>query len=98
LGLLDVRILEGRAEELVDRERDLAGSFDAVVSRAVGGEDFMGTVGERYVRSGGTLAMAGSPRSSPEKGFELVRVQMPRSGAARIFLKRTKESIVPRGT
>ena len=37
LGLSDVQVLEGRAERLVDENPGVAGSFDAVVARAVGG-------------------------------------------------------------
>ena len=98
LGLPEVRVLEGRAESLVDQNPALSGSFDVVVSRAVGGESLMATAGDRYVRPGGMMAIAGSPRSSAQGDFEVVRVPTPGTRALRIFLKRTKESTVPRGT
>ena len=98
LALPDVRVLEGRAEDLIENEPAMAESFDAVVARAVGGEALMAAIGGRYLRPGGTLVIAGSPQSSAGGGFEVVRVQAPRNQAARVFLKRTKEGTVPRGT
>jgi len=98
LELPDVRVMEGRAEELVSRGSALAESFDAVVARAVGGEAVMAALGNRYVRPGGTIVIAGAPRSTAEPPFTLVRVRAPGSRADRVFLKATKESTVPRGT
>jgi 16S rRNA (guanine527-N7)-methyltransferase len=97
LGLSDVHVLEGRAEDLIDRDPGLAKSFDVVVARAVGSEALM-TLGGRYVRAGGTIAVAGSPRSPAGAGIDVVKVQVPGSRTSRVFLRRTKESSVPRGT
>jgi 16S rRNA (guanine527-N7)-methyltransferase len=98
LALSDVRVLEGRAEQLVEGEPALAESFDTVVARAVGGERVMASMGNRYVRPGGTIVIAGSPRSVAAPPFALVRVRAPGSRVDRVFLKATKESSVPRGT
>lgn len=98
LGLSEVHVVEGRAEDLVDREAGLAEGFDVVVARAVGGEALI-TVASRYLRAGGTLVIAGSPKSAASAGFDVVRVPVPGSrGSSRVFLRRTKESTVPRGT
>ena len=97
LSLSDVHVLEGRAEDLVDRDPGLSESFDVVVARAVGSEELM-TLGGRYVRSGGTIAIAGSPKSSAGAGVDVVKVQVPGGRTSRVFLRRTKESTVPRGT
>ena len=98
LELPDVRVLEGRAEDLVERDPALAESFDTVVARAVGAEAVMATLGSRYVRMGGAIAIAGSPRSTAEPPFTLVRIRVPGNRVDRVFLKATKESTVPRGT
>ena len=98
LALPDVRVLEGRAEELIEQEPALAERFDAVVARAVGDAALITSLGIRYLRPGGTIAIAGSPRSTAESPFEIVRVQTPGAGPSRVFLKATKESSVPRGT
>ena len=98
LDLPDVRIGEGRAEELVERESDLADSFDAVVARAVGDESFLVAVGSRYVRSGGIIAIAGSPRVAAAPPFEVIRVQSPGTRGTRVFLRAPKQGTVPRGT
>ena len=98
LVLPDVRVLEGRAEDLVETDPVLAESFDGVVARAVGGESLMAAIGGRYLRPGGAIVIAGSPQSLAGGGFEVVKVQAPGNQDARVFLKRTKESTVPRGT
>lgn len=98
LALPDVRILEGRAEELLERQPTLAGSFDAVAARAVGGEAVIRSVGARYVRPGGTIVITGSPRSVAEPPFEIVRIPAPGTRVTRVFLKGIKAGTVPRGT
>jgi 16S rRNA (guanine527-N7)-methyltransferase len=98
LRLADVRILEGRAEHLIAENSDLAESFDAVVARAVGREGVIASIGDRYVRQDGAIIVAGSPRSTSGQGFEVLKVSVPGTGASRVFLRKTKESSVPRGT
>src|SRR5258705_263583 len=68
LSLLDVSVVEGRAEDLVGAESDLAEGFDAVVARAVGSEKRLFSLALRYLRPGGTVIFAGSPRASGHGG------------------------------
>ena len=98
LEIPEVRVLEGRAEVLADQQPELEGGFDVAVARAVGGEAFIGSLARRYVRPGGTIAIAGSPSATPAAPFEAVRVPIPGARATRVFLKMTKESTVPRET
>jgi 16S rRNA (guanine527-N7)-methyltransferase len=98
LRLPDVRVLEVRAEDLIPGNPQLAGAFDAVVARAVGEEGLIASIGDRYVRRDGVIVVSGSPRSTAGQGFEVIKVAVPGSGISRVFLRKTKESSVPRGT
>ncbi len=98
LALSGVQVLEGRAEDLVAANPPLAGRFDVAVARAVGGEHRIGAIADRYLRQGGIIAIAGSPRPEGGGGFEVLRVDVPGTRITRAFLRRTKESTVPRGT
>lgn len=98
LGLSDVQVLEGRAEDLIPGNPQLAGAFDAVVARAVGEVGLIAEIADRYVRRGGVIVVAGSPRSAGTHGFEAIRVAVPGSALSRVFLRKRKESSVPRGT
>lgn len=98
LALPNVRVLEGRSEDLIGRDPVLAEGFDAVVTRAVGGDASIAAIGAGYVRPGGTIVIAGSPQSRAEHGFELLKVEIPGGRGSRAFLRRMKESTVPRGT
>ncbi len=59
LGLSDLVVLEGRAEELAAQHPDLVGGFDVVVTRAVGGA--LLPTGMRYLKPGGLFVAGGSP-------------------------------------
>ena len=98
LALSDVRVLEGRAEDLIEQDPGLAEGFDAVVTRAVGGEASISAIGADYARPGGAILIAGSPRSAAKHGFEVLQIEAPGGRASRVFLRRMKESTVPRGT
>ena len=98
LALPDVRVLEGRAEDLIEQDPGLAEGFDAVVTRAVGGEASISAIGADYARPGGTILIAGSPRSAANHGFEVLQIEAPGGRASRVFFRRMKESTVPRGT
>ena len=98
LSLLDVSVVEGRAEDLVGAESDLAEGFDAVVARAVGSEKRLFSLALRYLRPGGTVILAGSPSSTGHGGMQVLKVSVPGSGRTRVFLRGLKESSVPRGT
>jgi len=98
LGLTDTRILEGRAERIIDADPGVAGSFDAVVARAVGAEQELLPIALQYLRPGGVVVLAGSPRTSGTGSMQVVKVPVPGTRNTRVFLRATKESSVPRGT
>ena len=98
LSLPDVRVLEGRAEAVIPGNPQLGAAFDAVVARAVGGVGLVAAIGDRFVRPGGVVVVAGSPGSTDTQGFEALRVAVPGSGISRVFLRKRKESNVPRET
>jgi 16S rRNA (guanine527-N7)-methyltransferase len=78
LRLADVTVKEGRAEELIREEPNLAGAFDAAVTRAVGPATALLPVALEYLRPGGLFLAAGSPHASPRAPLEVVRVPIPR--------------------
>ena len=98
LGLSDVQVLEGRAERLVDEILGVAGSFDAVVARAVGAEEELLPLALTYVRPGGLVVLAGSPEPMDGGRMQVVKVAIPGTRSTRVFRTATKESSVPRGT
>ena len=98
LELRDVSVIEGRAETLVEDEGGLAGAFDAVVARAVGPANLLLPLAIRYLKPGGTVVLAGGPKSTGLAGLETVRVRRPGAPGSRTFLRAAKESNVPRGT
>lgn len=98
LELPDVAVVEGRAEDLVAGTPALAESFDAVVARAVDSEERLLPLALRYLRPGGVVVLAGSPRSGGSGAMETVGVPIPGTRGTRIFLRATKGSSVPRGT
>jgi len=98
LRLADVTVKEGRAEELIREEPGLRGTFDVVVTRAVGPAARLLPVALEYLRPGGLFIASGSPNASAQGSVEVVRVRVPGTRGARTFLRALKESNVPRGT
>jgi 16S rRNA (guanine527-N7)-methyltransferase len=98
LDLTDTRILEGRAERIIDEEPGVAGSLDAVVARAVGAEQELLPIALRYLKPGGVVVLAGSPQTSRAGSMQVVKVPVPGTRNTRVFLRAAKESSVPRGT
>jgi 16S rRNA (guanine527-N7)-methyltransferase len=98
LNLSDVKVLEGRAERLVEEAPKIAGSFDAAVARAVGSEDDLLPLACQYLRPGGVVVLAGSPRKAGSGHMQAVEVPIPGGRHTRVFLRAEKESSVPRGT
>jgi 16S rRNA (guanine527-N7)-methyltransferase len=98
LDLADVKILEGRAERLIEEAPEISGSFDAAVARAVGAEDDLLPLALRYLRPGGVVVLAGSPRKAGSGQMQAVTVPIPGGRDSRVFLRAEKESNVPRGT
>jgi 16S rRNA (guanine527-N7)-methyltransferase len=97
LGMGDIVVRHGRAEDLVEEVAELKGKFDFVVTRAVGlGVDFIDTA-MSYLRPGGSLLSSGPPvvgATLPKvmwKGqAEWKRAEFPKIGMSRTFFLATK--------
>jgi 16S rRNA (guanine527-N7)-methyltransferase len=98
LGLGGVQVLEGRAERLVDENPGVAGTFDAVVARAVGAEEELLPLALSYVRPGGVVVLAGAPEPKDGGRMQEVKVSIPGTRSTRAFRMAMKGSSVPRGT
>lgn len=91
LGLGDVAVKEGRAEDLVAHESGLAGSFDVAVCRAVGPVEALFSIATKFLISGGQLIVSGPPDPRVRPPFEVVRIPVPGSARPRALLRATKE-------
>jgi 16S rRNA (guanine527-N7)-methyltransferase len=97
LGMGDIVVHHGRAEELVKELPELKGKFDFVLTRAVGlGEDLIDTA-MTYLRPGGSLLSSGPPvvgATLPKvmwKGqSEWKRAEFAKIGMTRTFFLATK--------
>jgi len=98
LDLSGVKVIEGRAEVLVQEDPTLAEGFDVVVARAVGPATDLFPLAMRYLRPGGTVVLAGTPGAAKSPGIEVVKAAIPGLRATRVFLRGVKRSNVPRGT
>jgi 16S rRNA (guanine527-N7)-methyltransferase len=98
LDLSSVKVIEGRAEALVQEDSTLAEGFDVVVARAVGPVSHLFPLAMRYLRPGGTVVLAGRPGAAKSPNFEVVKVSVPGQRTTRVFLRGVKRSNVPRGT
>ena len=92
LGIDNVEILEGRAENLIRQHSDLSEKFDVVVSRAVAlTRDFLSVVAI-YLKPGGRFIAPGPPKPGrlSNTGATLTvrwqRVDFPALGLSRSFL------------
>ena len=92
LDLGNVRVKEGRAEALLEQERDLAGGFDVVAVRSVGAAARLLPLALEYLKPGGLFVATGPPDPLPQAPLEVVRVGIPGTRKARVFLKAVKES------
>jgi 16S rRNA (guanine527-N7)-methyltransferase len=92
LGLEDVIVREGRAEDLLNREPSLAEGFDVVVARAVGPATALFDVAWKYLKHQGLFLASGPPHPTPHAGVEIVRQPVPWTGGTRTFLRSRKES------
>jgi len=89
LKLADVRILEGRAETLLETHRDLQGAFDLAVSRSVG--DSLFPTAMAYLRPRGLYIFGSAPgRELPQRSGVLSMrsstVSFPYIGVERSFI------------
>lgn len=87
LGLENVVVEEGRAEELANDA-----SFDAVVARAVANAGSMLPLALQYLKPGGVFVMSGPPNARPYPGFEAIRLPTRAGRGARTFLRAIKKS------
>ena len=60
LGIDNLRVLEGRAEELVEADRSLSEGFDVVVTRAAGPTAIVLPIAMSYLSRGGLFVAGGS--------------------------------------
>jgi 16S rRNA (guanine527-N7)-methyltransferase len=86
LGLADVAVVEGRAEQIVQEDPALNEVFDVAVSRAVGQIDRLSSVALPYLRPGGALIVSASPDGHGSAGVDLVTVPTPGTRGSRRFL------------
>jgi 16S rRNA (guanine527-N7)-methyltransferase len=92
LGLEDVVVREGRAEDLAEEDPGLAEGFDAVVARAVGRAEELLAISQKYLKPGGLFIASGPPHPPSGGLLEPVRVPVPGTRRSRVFLKAVKES------
>jgi 16S rRNA (guanine527-N7)-methyltransferase len=96
LGLEDVRILEGRAEDLVMESAELAGRFDVVVCRSVSPVPDLVPIAMKYLTPGGSFVASGPPpegmplRAPNSLGIQAQTVSFPDLGLSRTFLSAIK--------
>jgi 16S rRNA (guanine527-N7)-methyltransferase len=97
LGMADIVVRHGRAEDIVIEVPELEGKFDFVLTRAVGlGVDLIDTA-MAYLRPGGSLLATGPPvvgATLPKviwKGqAEWKRAEFPKIGMSRTFFMATR--------
>ena len=98
LGLDDIRILEGRAEDLIVQLPELIGAFDSAVLRAVGPLKALIPTVLGYLKPGGLLIVSGPPQGTPlpaipsELKGRWETTDFPTLGLSRVFLKVSKEA------
>ena len=97
LGLGDIMVCHGRAEDIVEEVAELKGKFDFVVTRAIGLEVDLIDTAMSYLRPGGSLLSSGPPvvgATLPKvmwKGqSEWKRAEFPKIGVSRTFFLATK--------
>jgi 16S rRNA (guanine527-N7)-methyltransferase len=97
LGMADIAVRHGRAEDIIVELPELEGEFDFVLTRAVGlGVDLIETA-MAYLRPGGSLLASGPPvvgailSKVMWKGqSEWKRAEFPKIGMSRMFFMATK--------
>jgi 16S rRNA (guanine527-N7)-methyltransferase len=97
LGLTDVTVLNGRAEDIIDQEPDLERVFDLVVLRSVGRDETLLGAIRRYLKPGGSFIASGPPPGqTPQLGApgfrtEVKQLRYPNLGVTRSFVIGTLE-------
>ena len=97
LGMADLVVRHGRAEDIIIEVPELEGKFDVVVTRAVGlGVDLIETA-MTYLKPGGSLLASGPPvvGAAQQKVMwkgqaEWKRADFPKIGMSRMFFKAIK--------
>lgn len=98
VGIEDILILHGRAEELVLQQAELFEKYDVAVMRCVGSSVKVLPVGLNYLRPGGIFVASGPPQGKAPPALpsnvnaEWRNVQVPALGLSRRFLIARKES------
>ena len=97
LGMPDIRVHHGRAEDVIVEVPEITGVFDVVLTRAVGRSAQLIEMAMAYLRPGGRLVASGPPVGSamPKVDWqglaEWKTVDFPKMGLSRVFLVVTKE-------
>jgi hypothetical protein len=94
LGMSDVEVLHGRAEQLVRERTELAGRHDVVAMRSVGRVDSLVPIAGTYLRPGGLCVISCPPVESDAApvpavpGFAAERrlIDLPPLALTRAFL------------
>jgi 16S rRNA (guanine527-N7)-methyltransferase len=98
INLDDIRILHGRAEDLLRMETGLRGSFDVVLARAVGPAASLVQTAMGYLKPGGLfiasapVTLKAQPVGSSPGGLDRRDISFPALGITRSFLVSRKES------
>jgi 16S rRNA (guanine527-N7)-methyltransferase len=97
LGMADIVVRHGRAEDIVVEIPELTGKFDFVLTRSVGIGAGLIQTAMIYLRPGGSLLASGPPvvgAATPKIAWkgqsEWKRAEFPKIGVSRLFLKATK--------
>lgn len=85
LGLADVSVVEGRAEEAIQQDSALSEAFDVAVSRSVARIDRLSSIALPFLKSGGVLVVSAPPGATHAVGVEVFRVDPPGMGSPRSF-------------
>jgi len=83
LGLVETRVVAGRAEDFVD---ELAGRFDAVVMRCAGDTETLLPTAARLVSPAGVVVASGPPSPKAASMGEWITVDDRAHGGTRTFL------------
>lgn len=85
LGLTEVAVVEGRAEEAIRQDLALSEAFDVAVSRSVARIDRLSPIALPFLKRRGILVVSASPGATHAVGVEVLRVDPSGTGGPRSF-------------
>jgi 16S rRNA (guanine527-N7)-methyltransferase len=98
IGIEDILVLHGRAEDLVMQQTELFEKYDSAVMRCVGSSAKVLPIAHNYLRPGGMFIASGPPQGTTppappgNMNAEWMSVHVPALGLSRRFLIARKES------